>query len=362
VQTPVDYVISYMMGSVWSGATPPLSWSVMKSARNLGSLLPNMPPSGEPVLGTVQVYLNILGPAIAFGDELNLGSWILGQLQANTSAPTAANGGMQTVNPNTGVLLPFQVGYAINSAISSIQNDLQNTSRNFSIDMSISQASQSSFSVSVGGSGGITLGEVISFSLGGRFDYNMNTFAGTSATATVSMKYIGFTMVPTAPTAWQQATDIGWFYGAPIAEAWANWQSGTKPTGFNFVSDPTPILGPNGSGLAQITNLLISNFPTITITYTNADYQRFQEAWSEQASGNIRLFGFLDVGSFSQGVYSSTVTSNGSNSSFSVTFTPSPQILTVPALQQTAYVIGGTFDYPALDQPGVVRTLLHLVQ
>ncbi len=363
VQTSFDYVVSYILGSVWSGATPPLTWAAMKGARSLEGLMQNMPASGETVLGTVQVFLNVMGSAIGLQDELNLGSWIRNQLNTNTSTPSATNGGMQTVDPNTGAILPFQVAYGISSGITSIQNDLNNTSRNFQVSMDITQAAQSQLNVSSAEEAGFSfdIGECLTFSGTESGSFNLNTFTGTSSTATLAMNFSGFTMVPIAASAWQQATDLGWYFGAPIAEAWKNWNSGTKPTGFNFVSDPTPILGSDGKGLGQISNLLISQYPTVTITYSNADFSSFRQAWQENVSGNLTLFGFIPVGSVSEGVYSSTAQSNGSNSSFTLTFTPSQQVLSVPPLQQTAYVIGGSFDYPATDSPTIVNQILRLV-
>ena len=364
VQTDFDYVVSYILGSVWSGATQPLTWAAMKGARSLQNLMQNMPASGETVLGTVQVFLNVMGSAIGLQDELNLGTWILNQLATNTSSPSATNGGMQTVDPNTGAIPPgFQVAYEINEGVAGIGNDLNN-SRSFQVSMDITQSAQSQLSVSFAEEAGFSfdLDEALTFSGNESGSFNLNTFTGTSSTATLAMNFNGFTMVPIAAAAWQQATDLGWYFGAPIAEAWQNWTSGTKPTGFNFVSDPTPILGRDGKGLGQVSNLLISQYPTVTITYSNADFSSFQQAWQENISGNLTLFGFIPVGSVSEGVYSSTAHSNGSNSSFTLTFTPSQQLLSVPPLQQTAYVIGGSFDYPATDSPTIVNQILRLVK
>jgi hypothetical protein len=362
VTNSLDYVISYVLGVLWSGATPPLTWQAMQEAKNLKKLLPNLPASGESVLGAVQTYLNALGPADSLQDQLDLGSWILNQLKNNTGEPTAANGGMTTVDPNTGAILPVQVGYGINSPVTAIQNDLNNQQRVFEVSLGISESAGGQLSVSIDEASTFIIPSVLAYVEQTSNQYDLNTFAGTSANAQITISYQGFTMVPVAPTAWQQATKLGWYYGAPIAEAWQNWQQGTNPTGFNFVSDPTTLLGEDGRGLGQITNLLISNYPTLSITYSDADYASFSEAWNESTTGNLLLFGFIPLGSFSEGVYQSSSVSTGSNSSFTLTFAPSPQVLTVPALQQTAYVVGGTFDYPATDSPTVVEQLLRLVK
>lgn len=355
-----DYVIAFVMGFIWSGRQaankPALSWAQMQKARNLRELLPQMPPSGEPVLSEVTVYLNILGPTVSLQDLLNLGGWIRQQLIHNTTQPDEANGGMKTVDPNTGSVSDrYQVGYGISSSIASIQNDLE-SSRSFELSMSTSQAQGSSLKVSIDGGGGFSVGSLLKFSLGAQFSYDMTEVKGASQDTSVSVKYEGFTMVPTAPTAWQQATNVGWFYGDPIAEAQNN--SGRDVTGFKFVSPPPFDMGPfaTGGNFGQIQNLLISKYPTITIHFRQANFEEFQQSFQQEISGNLTLFGFIKLGSFNEGTYFSSFERGASNSEFTVTFQASEQVLSVPDLQKTAFVIGGSFDFPGAD---LDRSLVH---
>lgn len=345
-----DYVIGYIMGYVWSGRQeekkPALTYTEMANARDLRQLLPKMPASGVPVLADVTVYLNLIAPVNSLEDQLFLGGWIRNQIRLNTAAPTERNGGMKLVNPNTGAVSPnYQVAYGINAAISSIQNDL-NSSRSFSLGMSVSSASGSSLRVSVDGGAGFSVGSLLRFSLGTQFNYDMTTFQGTSTDCTVEISYKGFTMVPIAAAAWQQATSVGWYYGDPIAEAVRN--QGKDVTGFKFVSNPPYNLGPLASGgdFGMLTNLLISNYPTVKIHYRNANFDSFKQSWSEKVTGNLTLFGFISLGRFSEGAYGSSYQQGSSNSEFTVEFGPSEQVLSVPDLQKTAFPIGGSFDFP----------------
>ncbi len=57
VQTKQDYVISYVLGSLWSGQTPPLTYSDMAAARNLRDKLPKAPAGGDQVITDVAEYL-----------------------------------------------------------------------------------------------------------------------------------------------------------------------------------------------------------------------------------------------------------------------------------------------------------------
>jgi hypothetical protein len=346
-----DYVIGYILGYIWSGRKdekkPALTYTEMAHARDLRQLLPKMPASGVPVLADVTVYLNLIAPVNSLEDQLFLGGWIRNQLRVNTAVPTERNGGMHLVNPNTGAVSPdYQVGYSINAAISQLQNDLNNLSRTFSLGMEVSKASGSSLRVSVDGGAGFSVGSLLRFSLGTQFSYDMTQVQGTSTDCTVEISYKGFTMVPSAASPWQQATSVGWYFGDPIAEAVRN--ESKDVTGFKFVSNPPYNLGPlaDGGDFGMLTNLLISNYPTVKIHYRNANFSSFKQSWNQSLSGNLTLFGFIRLGGFKEGASGSSYKEGSSNSEFTVEFSPSQEVLSVPDLQKTAFPIGGSFDFP----------------
>jgi hypothetical protein len=351
VTTKQDYVISYVLGSQWSGkgAANPLTYTDMANARNLKALLPKMPSSGDQVVTDVTIYLNLMQPVNALSDALQNGALILRSLKNNTQSPSDSNGGMKTFNPQTGAVSSVnQVGYGISSAIQSITNDLQNTGRTISLGMTTSQASGGNVSVSVEGQAGFSIGSWLTFSTTASASYDMSKAQGTSTNAKITIEYKGYSLVPMASTAWQQATNIGWYYGDPIAQAVQN--IGKDVDGFKFVSPSPYKMGAfeGGGNFGLLTNLLIANYPTISITYSNANFSSFKESWKENVSGNLTLFGFIKLGSFSQGAYGSSYTEGSDNSTFTVTFSASPEVTSVPQNQKTAYVIGG-----AIANPGV---------
>lgn len=354
VQTLQDYVVAYVLGYLWSGqqsaGKAPLTYTQMASAKNLRALLPQRPSSSDTVVTDVSNYLSMLQSVNTIQSNQQLGSWILAQLVNNTGTPTTTNGGMSTVNPNTGAVSPnLQVGFGLGSATTaSISNDLQNTGRTIELAMTTSSSSGSQLSVSIQGQTGFSVGEFLRFTTSMGASYDMSKATGTSTSATVKITYAGYSMVPMAPTAWQQATNVGWFFEDPISQAVTNGTqdvTGYKfvaPTGYNLQSFT------NGGNFGLLTNLLVANYPTISITYSNADFSAFKQAWSETVTGNLSLFGFINLGSFSQGAYGSSFQQGSSNSTFTVTFSASPQVIALPQLQQQAYVIGG-----AITNPGV---------
>jgi hypothetical protein len=358
VSSRIDYVIGYVLGYQWSGrqneSKPPLTYQEIAEAPNLKELLPQMPISATPVVTEIVNYLSLLDSANALQSKLQLGGWIARQIVNNTSYPTKDNGGMKLVNPNTGsVSDKFQVGYRINSALSSIQNDLNNTQRSIKVKITTSENSPKEIIAKV--NGGVSFltdsVNVLQFSVKNRFAYDLHRVQGTSKDSTITIEYQGYTMIPITALAWQQATNVGWYYGDPITEACKN---GTQDvTGFKFSSQPSYNLYSlaDGGNFGQIRNLLISNYPIVTINYQNADFKQFKKSWDENVTGNLTLFGLSKLGNLKEGTYSSKLSQGSSNSEFSVIFSASPQVTTVPQLQKTAHVIGGSFYFPIMDTP-----------
>jgi hypothetical protein len=297
----------------------------------------------------VTVYLNLMQPVNGLSDQLQNGAWTLGSLKNNTMYPSEANGGIKTFDPNTGgVSKDYNDGWAISNSVASINNDLLNTGRTIAIGMTTSQASGSSMTVHVDSQAGFSIGSWLQFSTEVGATYDMSKVQGTSTDCSVTMTYAGYSIVPTAAAAWQQATNQGFYYPDPVSQAVGNGNQDV--TGFKFLNTPPYNLGPilNGGNFGLLTNLLVSNYPTIKITYTNANFSSFKQAWSETISGNLSLFGFIKLGSFSEGAYGSSFTRGSDNSTFTVTFAASPEVVGVPQNLRQAYVIGG-----AVANPGV---------
>ncbi|MGV0107090.1 hypothetical protein NSTCB13_05946 [Nostoc sp. DSM 114160] len=364
VGNKIDYIISVVLGAQWSGNQaankPPLSYQQMVNARNLQDLLPYSPPGADQVISDISIYLNIMKPAIGLKTQIQQGSWIIAQLQKNTEAPSDSNGGIKTLNANTGAVSPnLQVGYSISKSQAAIQNDLD-SNNTISFEMTTSQASGESVSVSIEGQAGFSVGSWLTFATTVGGSYDMSKSQGTSTDASIKLTWKGYSVVPMAPTAWQQATNVGWYYTDPIAQAVNN---GTQDvTGFKFLNKPAYDLQPfaKGGNFGLLNNLVISNYPTIEITYKNANFSSFKQSWNQSVSGNLKLFGFIELGSFSQGAYGSSYQQGADNSTFTVTFSASKEVLSVPQLQKTAYVIGGAVTNPGVTSSQQVEQLVSV--
>jgi hypothetical protein len=333
VSTKLDYVVSYVLGAVWSGRASagqaPLTYSQMAAAANLLDLLPAMPAAGAQVVADAAAYLRLMAPTNALQSKVQLGAWIAAQLRANTSAPTAANGGIQTVDPNSGNVGPgFQVGYGINRALGDIQADLNNAERVLSVEVAAPSAGP----------------PALRFAGADRAAGAVLPLASVNSAQSITIDYPGYTMVPVAATAWQQATNNGWFYADPIAEAAANGSGDV--TGFKFVTSPPYNLGDLAAGgnLGQLTALLISNYPTVKVSAPQAAAAALANVAVEGANGGLSLFG-IPVGDPSRVTYRPVYSEGSAATAVELTFVPS--VAQVPTMQQTAYVIGAVVDFPA---------------
>jgi hypothetical protein len=326
-----DYVIGFAMGYLWSGRLeqnqPALAYTEMERAPDLPLLLPRMPALGQPVLEAAQQYLRLLGPANALEDQMFLGGWTIAQLRNNTAHPAAASGGMRTVNPNTGAVSPDdQVAYGVGVTIAAIQRELNDTSR---VVRAVIQVSWDKPADSIA--------SLLHLHLADGSRLALLPLLGENGEATVEITYRGYSRVPTAPAGWQSETSTGWFDGGPIAEASRNGNS--TASGFRFTTPPGYNLGPLAAGgdFGLITDLLISNPPEVVIHSPQAKLDLSALA----ALGHLSLFGPKRRPPFPL---------------YSVTWSPlpdggaalrlSPLQAAASPLQQTAYVMGGAFDFP----------------
>ncbi|MBU2896826.1 hypothetical protein [Vibrio hepatarius] len=355
VSTKYDYIISYVLGTQWSGTAAanraPLTYEQMSTARNLKDLLPQRPGSSDQVINDVAIYLNMTQSVNALQTQSQNGSWVVAQALRNTQNPSEANGGMETFNPVDGsVETKLRTKFQINKSMADIQNDLNNEQRVIEFNLTTSEASGSSMNVSVNGSAGISVGSWLKFSVGTSASYDMSTFEGCSRDAEVTVQYKGYSIVPMSPLAWQQDINTGWYNGDIIRQAVEN--QGKDVSGFKFASSTPPPFNfdslKEGGNFGLINNVIISNYPTITIKYKNADFNSFKQAWSTKTSGNMSLFGLISLGSFSAGASSSHYEQGASNSEFTLTFAPSEELISVPEFQKQGFVIATSVTNPGV--------------
>jgi hypothetical protein len=326
IQNSFDYITAYVMGYLWSGASrtkaAPLTPRQMSNSSGLLSLLPGAPLSARPLVATTAQTFALQQRAQLITAQQEQGHWILTQMLANLTTPTEANGGMQTVNPNTGAVSEaFQPAYSAAASISAIENDLSNDTRVLRISMPMAPNAA---------------GSQVRFAAA----------QGEAAETRITIEYRGYCLVPVGPQPWQQASNRGWYSSDPVVQAVNN--GSRDVTGFHFVS-PSPFRLTNidnGGNVGFISAVLISNSPTVTVHYDNTDPAAVKRTLPDNQTGTLELFGSLTFGNAVSGGYCADCRASGSSAGADVVFSPSKELQTVPQLQRSAYVIGAVISNP----------------
>lgn len=366
-QTPFNYIVNYVVGGVWAGKTAPLGLSLttMQNAANLSALLPNMPADGSPIVSAISAYLNAFGPAAALIDQQNFGNFMISSIQralnpnpitsvlpASSSITVFDPAGIQ---PNS-----VQPAYAITKSAQQIINDLNTTSNVINMSIEVQQSNSSQYQLSINEGSSFSFGgPLVTFDVSQQSSFNMESIQGAGDSLTISIQYKGYSVVPFQPQPFTMSGPSGWYFPTLIAEAYANYQLGSNaPSGFNFVNPPALDLSqyPNGA-FNMLSNLVVSTYPKITITYNAGNYSQFSQNFSAQASGQVKLFGAIPVGGASMSTYQSQLQQGSSNTNFSVSFGP-PSPTNVPMYEQTACVIGGVIVSPAQLPTSAVNTVV----
>lgn len=355
IANTLDYIVNYMAGYMWAGiptGKPALSLYTMQTTPNLRALLQYAPASAQPVIQGLVAYLNALGPGAALTDKQSLGSYTLQQLKNNLT-PSAANGGIQLSNPPSSA---YYLGYGSNMQPSQILQDLSNTSQSVTVKFSSQASSQSSYNIAFSGQAGFNWGgALLGISAGTSFKGDVAAQQGSGTSTVITMTYPGVTIVPFFPAAWQQASggSTGWFYEAAIHQAWVNSQAQSPDSGFTFKNGVPAGITLGKDGLGYLSAAVVSGYPTITVNFTQGNYQQFSSWLSTHTQVSVSLFGFIPLGSSSVDTYTASASQSSGQTGFTLTLTPpapGSQGQMIPVANQTVPVLAGQVFRLGLSQ------------
>ncbi len=307
VASKLDYIIHVIVNGIWSGrdslSLAPISYFEFYNASEILTLLPNLPEKGEIVIKQLQSYMAKIEDNIPFSDSAAKGNWTIQQLINNVRYPDKNNGGMKTINPYTGsISSTYTVGYSITDSINSIYDTLNSTNRKMEIVVNIRKNKSSKVKIITEWTTEII--DTIIYFIPDSTYIDMNPFPSEQSDENIEIDYFGFTLVNSSPMYWNENTNKGWYFSYPINQAIKN--KDMDVTGYKFSSWPAPYnLSPFDSGgeFGYISQLLICKNQKTSITVGIAD------------------------------------------TSDKILFNAAP-LVNIPQLQQSAYVIGGSFIFP----------------
>ena len=127
----------------------------------------------------------------------------------------------------------------------------------------------------------------------------------------------------------------GWFDPSIIQAAVVNGVSDV--TGYYFSSPPPIDLRPNGP-FGMVNQLLVSQFPIVTIKYLSGDFSTFASAFPANEIWNYAIKGLARPGGDAAFPYQALLQQE--TVGFSVVLHPDPTLENSGSLKDSAYVIG----------------------
>lgn len=339
--------LNYIMTQVISWGTNGLTLGALRTSVNPMSLLPNIPVGASQIVNDLMTYLgntssvaNIQAAVVSANNQL-------AQTRANVSpAPTTLkdNGWMQIVNDSGN----FQIvpKFTIAESTGDIRNALfpaSGSGTNFTSTFTATK--ESSTKVSVTAEGGIAgFGDVLDLIfLEGEASakYSLWSFDTSLSSVSIAMEFNGVTTVTPAPVSYDISTGAGWFNPAPIRSAVAY---NTGVSGYEFTPNPGLNFAAKGN-FGMISRLMISQQPTVTLTFETSNYSAFQKIISEQSEWGIAFLGIPLAGG-SQSYYKATTSQDSKANTVTIVMTPPATSSPITPTDQLAYVIGAEILWP----------------
>ncbi len=306
--------------------------------------LNKLPSSLNALRNAIATYQAIAGDSYALHNRYYAATARLSAALAHATKPSAKNGGMQVDATH------YYAGYTPDKLPSAnrLIGGLNTAGNAVSLQISLSDFSSNQIDVQIAGQAGLEfpIADVIGISLGASGSYDMSDFVSSQSTVTMDMTYPGVTLFPAKPSDLSADNVTGWYANDILSDVAV--KSGQDATGYKLQSsewDLSELFG-KGGHFSRLKTFVISQAPTITMTFSNVDASRVTSAIKANASARVDLLGLFTLGSASGSYSVQKVDAKDAESSVAVTFGPPAVSGTIPLEQQVAYVLGGVASYP----------------
>lgn len=268
----------------------------------------------------------------------------LAAAQANTQKPSATNGAV----PTNSAVQPFYTGFTNIPSGLTILNGLNGSSKaSVSISASNFTATSSNLSVSGGASLTIPIFDVLDIGFSAGASYNLSKYTSAGSSLNMQMDYTGIWIVEMDPMSLSKDYTTGW-YDSTIIQQIAKSSLDPTVTGFKLPAG-SPYLGFFGAGNAfsRMQSIVISNYPTVTLTFSNASSAAVMSDFTVGASLDLKLFGMFSLGAASASYEVKSQSMNAAGTVVTVVMGPPATAGVVPLAQQVCNVLGGVPQYPS---------------
>ena len=311
--------------------------------KQFGSL-DQIPDTLNALRNAIATYKSQAGDSYALHNRYYAATARIAAALANVLKPSASNGGMQV--SSTG----YYAGFTPNKLPTANQliGGLNTTGNAVQVTVSLSNFSSSSSQLSISGSTGFSfpIADVLGISFGGSASYDLSRYTSSSSQVTMDITYPGVTLFASIPSVLSSDNSTGWYANDILQEVVA--KTGQDMTGYKLQGSEYHVgelFGP-GKTFSRLKTFVISQMPTIKMTFSGSDTSQIVSDFKEKTSTSISFLGLFSLGSASQSYSVHNVDTTSVAGSVIITFGP-PQVSgTTPLQQQVAYVLGGVASYP----------------
>ena len=315
---------------------------------NINAAARGLPAAGFASLAqAISSSINQLGPLIAIQAQQDQYNKELAAATNNTQNPSATNGGLQT-SPVASAPA-YAVAYKLPET-NQVLGGLQSGSK-VTMSISVSNFSSTSTQLSIQGQTGFTVPILdfmdIDFHAGA--SYNLSKYTQASSSLDMTVEYPGVYPFQADPLQLSKDYTTGW-YDQTLLDSIVTGSSNPNISGFKI--DPQSMwnipdtFGP-GKTFSRLKTFVISQYPTITMTFTAGNSSAIESDFQQNASLSVKLFGLFNIGSASESYKVQQVNTNSAEGTVTVTLAPPNVPGTVSAANYVCYLLGGVADYPA---------------
>jgi hypothetical protein len=345
----LDYVTSQILG--WGPTDKPLTLMALENSLDLREDLPNMPASGQAVLPALTIWLNASSSTLSLQSAVSSGTNWSSYLGKAVRSPNA-DSSVATLDPKDATAQPVKKPkWTINEDANTLLNGLKNSEKKVTVSISARSMSSATSELQINGQAAGRFGwDFLTFGVSGKVSYNVYTANTSAASVSVEIIYPGVTAVTVKPMAAQRSGNggIGWMDQTDLTQASKNGQQLPPPeSGYVFTPAlPSSISMRKQGNFGYLNTIIISNQPTIKITYSGGDSSTYKSVFQQSSSWQVKLLGIFTVASGSQSYYKAKVEEHASGSGFSVTIAPDGTEFNVPDAQKTANVLAANPTWP----------------
>jgi hypothetical protein len=257
----------------------------------------------------------------------------------HTIKPSATNGGLQTGSSS------YEVEYIGLPTVTALVGLLQDSKNKLTVSYKLSDFSSADSNLSInGGPPFRTSLDVISIQIGEGASEDLQCYSELTSQVDIKVEYPGITIVQAQPKPLSADLKTGWYDDNILWEV-VN-KTGKDLTGFQLQGSQLSVdelFGPSNR-FAVVKSFVISDTPTIQLTFHDADSYAVKSRFQENVAVKVQLAGIFTFGSTS-GEFQVTKVDTRRTETV-VSLGPPKGEGTIPAQEQTAYIIGGVIDYP----------------